>query len=343
MAEWRAASRRDLRALGVRLRRLGLSELAVTQCFGVTCPGQAPLAYRLGRRVASVPPAALLPYLFVAGADLPADRLARRLGDDWPLLVELGLVSTVGGPGAPEAEKMAHAEVAILPVGEALVVSDRADVFSGSDAALFCDDSAFHAIGTLPRRGAGRVERWLDVGCGSGILPLARPDIAQKIFATDINPRAVAMAELSAALSSVDHVAFAVGDLFAVAGESAPGDLITFNAPIPDHAANPGDGGPEASSYRVGSGDLLPRFWAEVGSFLAPGGEVLVHSWQPHDDYPASLELPGRVIAARYTPPGEVPSFGVTSWRPDEPADCTLVSVELSDEEPHLTRAAIDS
>ncbi|MCG8424218.1 MAG: 50S ribosomal protein L11 methyltransferase [Proteobacteria bacterium] len=357
-AAWRRACNTGvLTGLGRRLQALGLSERAVTQCFGVRCPGHAPRAFRarLGRIAASaakswppvfetVPPAAVLPYLFVAGLRLPAECVARRVGDDWPLLRELALVSL-------SADRiLAQATVAILPVGRALVVSDRADRERGRDTALICDDSAFHTIGAVPGRlaGPGRDRagtRWLDVGTGSGIVPLARPGLAGSVLGTDINPRAVAMARLGAGLSGISDVTFRVADLWpGTRSDRVPGDgpwdLITFNAPIPDHAILAG--GEDEPLYRVGPADLLPRFWAGVGALLAPRGEVIVHSWQPESGYPACLNLPGSVSAIRYTPRGVGPAFGLTLWRPDGPDQCRSMAVTLTENASHVTRALLD-
>ena len=108
------------------------------------------------------------------------------------------------------------------------------------------------------------------------------------------------------------------------------------------------DTGASASLYRQSEHDLAARFWHEVqgmaeSGLLAPGGQVLVHSWQPDVDHPACLALPGRVVAVRYTPPDEAVAFGITAWQPDGAPDCRLVRVPLSERTPHLTRAMLET
>src|SRR5690606_39134476 len=94
--------------------------------------------------------------------------------------------------------------------------------------------------------------------------------------------------------------------------------------------------------YVSGAADLVPRFWREVRELIAPHGEVVGHSWQ-WDDYPACLDLPGQVIALRYTPRGYHPPFGVTVWRPGGPAGQRLIHKELTAGQPHVTRADIEA
>ncbi|MEM9492472.1 MAG: methyltransferase domain-containing protein [Myxococcota bacterium] len=331
-AAWRGVSRARLAALGRHLRQLGLTEPALRHCFGVRCPAHAPTTWRVHLWSESATqdamPASLLLYVFVAGAAVPYGRLRGRLGDSWPVLRDLGLIAV--------DDERAWATVAILPVGEALVVSDRADVLNGSESALLCDDSAFHLIGAVPERASG--VRWLDIGTGSGVVPLARPAAAARVIGSDINRRAVAMAALGAALSGITHMTFQVADLFAGLGADERFERITFNAPIPADVVYEGE---DPASYRIGAPDLLPRFWAQVRAWLAPGGEVLVHSWQPLTDYPAALKLSGRVVAVRYTPAEERTPFGITVWQPDLPDECRMIPMELGDDDAHVSRAEL--
>jgi hypothetical protein len=345
-----------LAELGRRLRACGLNERAVRHCFGVTCSIHAPLR-ALARRGAglvaprtqavSSPPAALLAHLFVAGSPVAADALARLFGPtsetDLDQLVAAGLARVDAG--------VVTAEVTILPVGDALVVSDRADRMRGSDLVACPDDSAMHTIGMVPARAARPGLRWLDVGTGAAIVPLVRPGAASAVVATDVHERALAMARLSVALSGRSDIELRHADLLSGADRDGPWHLVTFNAPIPASVIPATD---DAPLYRRGAADVLDRFWRDVRPLIAPGGnvsadaprdaprEVIVHSWQPLADYPACLDLPGQVVAVRYTPPDREPAFGVTVWRPDAPGDARLVHVTLTADAPHLTRAALD-
>lgn len=324
-------------ALGARLRARGLNERALRHCFGVSCPCHAPLAARstLGRSLpdapAIVPPAALLAHLFVAGAPVAADAARRLLGDDLDHLEACELVTVAGGA--------VSARVTLLPVGEALVASDRADRLLGRDVVACADDSAFHTIGMVPARAQRPGMRWLDVGTGGAIIPLARPGAAHRVLATDVHPRAVSMARLGIALSGRRDITAGAADLLDGAGQDGPWDRITFNAPIPSFAA-PVD--PDTPLYHLGADDILERFWRDVRHLVAPAGEVIVHSWQPVEHDLARLDVPGRITVLRYTPPGQAPAFGVTVWQPDAPPARRLVHVALSPASPHVSRLMLD-
>jgi hypothetical protein len=330
-----------LAELGRRLRARGLNERALRHCFGVTCSIHAPLR-ALARRgpgprvTVSSPPAALLAHLFVAGSPVAADALGRLLGDDVDSVLDqlqaAGLARVDAG--------VVTAGVTILPVGDALVVSDRADRMRDADLVECADDSAMHTIGMVPARASRPGLRWLDVGTGAAIVPLARPGAAGAVVATDVHERALAMARLSVALSGRSDIELRHADLLSGAERDGPWHLVTFNAPIP---ASVIPATHDTPLYRRGAGDILDRFWRDVRALLASSGEVIVHSWQPLADYPACLDLPGQVVAVRYTPPDREPAFGVTVWRPDAPGDARLVHVPLTPDAPHLTRAALEA
>ncbi len=74
------------------------------------------------------------------------------------------------------------------------------------------------------------VTRALDIGTGNGVHALLAAAHADEVVATDINPRALAFTQISAALNRIDNVETRLGSLFEpVAGETF--GLITCNAP----------------------------------------------------------------------------------------------------------------
>jgi methylase of polypeptide subunit release factors len=74
------------------------------------------------------------------------------------------------------------------------------------------------------------VSRALDIGTGNGVHALLAAGHADKVVATDVNPRALAFTQISAALNDIDNVETRLGSLFEpVAGETF--GLITCNAP----------------------------------------------------------------------------------------------------------------
>ncbi|ACY14558.1 methyltransferase small [Haliangium ochraceum] len=316
-------------ALGARLRACGLGERALRHRFAVRHLGHAPLGS--GQAPVRVAPAALLVHLFAAGDTVSLRPLRRLLGDAVDLLDEAGLIAIDGD--------LVRARVAILPLGDALVVSDRADCLRGHDVVACADDSAFHLLSMVPTRPARPGMRWLDVGTGSAIVPLARPGSAAHIAATDIHVRALEMARIGAALSGRPDIELREADLLADAACEGPWDRITFNAPIPNAALPcPAD----TPLYRRGADDVLERFWEQVGDLVAPAGEVIVHSWQPLDDSVLERALPGRLLVLRYTPPGAAPAFGVSLWQPDAPRERRLIHQELSASTPYLVRGGFE-
>lgn len=311
----------DVGDVGARLIAGGLTEAAVRACFGVRALAHVPRALAVRSDPGGAVPAAMLPWLFCAGRAVPT-RVARlRLGDDLDALVGLGLVAIDGDA--------VIATRALVPIGRALAVCDRLDVAAygvgdtgASDALPWPDDSSHHLIGALP---AAAVDRWLDVGTGAGLAPLAAPALARAVRATDVNPRAIAAARLGAALSGRARGALAIERADLCDGADGRWDLVTFNAPIP--------GGPIA--------DILDRFWAQVPARVAPGGEVIVHSVLGADPLAATAALTGAVAVVRYTP-AEAPPFGITAWRPDASSGRAVIDLALTAEQPHVGRADVD-
>ncbi len=294
----------ELAALGARLAAAGIGERAVRACFGVASVLHAPLRAARMQPPSPLPPAAVAPWLLVGGRAVPAAAARARLGDDVNRLVALGVVALGGDELRPHLR--------LLPVGEAIAVClPRAPGDAGCP-----DDSTGHLLGALDRR---RVDRWLDVGTGNAVIPLAARGRARAVIATDIDGAALACARAGAALSGAGELALVRCDLAAAIRPAQQFDRITFNAPI-DRA-----------------GPLLARFWDQARARLAAGGEVLVHSLLG-----AAEPDGGAVVIARYTPDGATPAFGITWWRPDRPASRREISVALTPEQPHVTRAALE-
>jgi hypothetical protein len=296
------------RELGVALARAGLTERALLSYFGVSAVAHLPRVLDRRSDPGPRPPRAAVPLeLFGAGRSIDADAARAALGPAVDAL--LGDLLIADGPRV-------RATVSLLPYGPSIAVFDRLDD-DRRDAVPWPDDSSHHLIASLP---AARVDRWLDVGSGPALAPLAAPGRAKEIRATDVMPGAIAHARRGLALSGVAHVTPAVADLGADAGGGW--DLVTFNAPIPA----PGD-------------PILARFWAEAPGLVAAGGEVVVHSTVADDPLLALASLPGAVIVARYA---RAPGFAITWWRPAAPPARTVIELELTPGAPHVTRALLD-
>src|SRR5262249_3141209 len=91
-------------------------------------------------------------------------------------------------------------------------------------------DPLWEAPRLAPLLVRGRVATALDMGCGSGVLSLVMASYAREVVGVDVNPRAIVMSRLNAALNGVHNVAFLEGDLFDPIA-SASFDRVVFNSP----------------------------------------------------------------------------------------------------------------
>jgi len=126
------------------------------------------------------------------------------------------------------------------------------------------------------------VERVLDLGCGAGTAALMFARSAGRAVGSDINPRAIALANLNLALTDRSNVTFLAGDLFAPVADTRF-DLIVAQPPFvskPDSE--------EAVTFLHGGArgdELLLRILSELPPRLAPGGRaVLLVDWPRYDD-----------------------------------------------------------
>jgi SAM-dependent methyltransferase len=211
--------------------------------------------------------AALAMRLLMFGDALTVAESITALGDDlYRLLSAAGLLLTSGDD--------AHC---VLRLGMA------------EDLYLFADDLApgGHAVmgmrettvplwrAVAPTRALGRA---LDLGCGAGAIALLLGRHARAVIATDINPRAVALARINVAFNAADNIDVREGDLLApVAGETF--DLIATHPP---YIALP-DGAPFVTNLHGGprGDELACRLLAGLTPHLAPGGRAVVQAHWP--------------------------------------------------------------
>ncbi len=116
-------------------------------------------------------------------------------------------------------------------------------------------------------------ERVADVCTGSGVQGLVAAAFATRVWMTDINPRAIALAQINAELNCVGHVAASVGDLFRPLGKERF-DLVIANPPfVPGPKRGPAyhSGGPRGDR-------VLRRILDGLGSHLRPGGRAVIIS-----------------------------------------------------------------
>lgn len=104
--------------------------------------------------------------------------------------------------------------------------------------------------------------RAIDLGCGCGVFALVMSDYCDEVCAGDINPRALALTRLNAALSGASNVIVRPSDLFD--GFEGSFDRVAFNAPVGEEFA--------ARNLLEAGEDILVRFFTELPSRLAPDG-----------------------------------------------------------------------
>lgn len=118
----------------------------------------------------------------------------------------------------------------------------------------------------------------LDLGCGSGTLGLLLARSGRPVVATDINPRATALADRNAAWNGISGLEVRTGSLFQpVAGERF--DLIVCQPPYLPHPPNEA-----AHTFLHGGvrGDELARLIIDQAvHYLHPGGRLVMFSDWP--------------------------------------------------------------
>ena len=308
-----------LARLGRALARV-ITPRAVQACLGVSAVVAVPRA----RAVPSspMPPAAAPIWLWCAGRAVEVAVLTRALGAE--------VVAAAGAAGlcAQDGDAVVPT-VRLAPLGVGLVLCDLAE-HAADDRVPWIDDSTLHLLGALPPR----PPRWLDVGTGPAALPLAIGAGATTIHATDLNPRAIALATRGLALAGRADVTVATAAL--LDGAPAGWDLITMNAPMPASLTA------ATSTWHRGPDELLAALWPAARARLAPGGEVLVHGADDGDRFAPPAALGGAVTIARYTP-GDGPGFAITRWRPDASAVHRRGVIVLDAAHPFVRRADLDA
>lgn len=145
------------------------------------------------------------------------------------------------------------------------------------DDAVFFGPDTYRFVGAMNRALAwlgGGPTRALDLGCGSGAaaITIARTFPHAAVIATDINPRALALAEVNARLAGAHNLTLSRSDLFAELDGDF--DLIVSNPPFVQD--------PDARAYRDGGGErgaeLSRRIVEESLGRLRSGGTLMLYT-----------------------------------------------------------------
>ena len=181
------------------------------------------------------------------------------------LMQEAGVLA-FDDPGLRSAVRLSSLD-GLLFMHSAYPTTAADSVFFGPDTYRFA-----RAILAQLKQGA-TVRRAVDIGCGAGpgaiLMARARPDA--EVLAVDINPSALRMTRVNAALAEVRVTAVDSNLLSAVPGSF---DLIVSNPPyLVD---------PEARAYRHGGGPLGAGLSLAILDAalerLAPGGTLLLYT-----------------------------------------------------------------
>ncbi|HHU39949.1 MAG TPA: methyltransferase [Propionibacterium sp.] len=230
-------------------------------------------------------PQANLVRLFLLHDTLTPDAAGAALGDLAPL-EGTGIVARTGDGVRAGLEIRPYAAAGagvdfsgwiandLIPILDGRLDRSRPDYVLGASPA-----STTLAQMTI-RRPVGRA---LDLGTGCGIQSLLLAGHAEHVVATDLNPRALRVAALTAGLNGLD-LDLRQGSLYEpVAGEEF--DLVVTNPP---YVMSPPTG--ERLVYREGvlpADELVRRVVVEGASHLAPGGVLQVlGNWATTDDEP---------------------------------------------------------
>lgn len=150
---------------------------------------------------------------------------------------------------------------------------DAESVFLGPDTYRFVR-AAGQVLDQLTANPGAPVRRAVDIGCGAGpgAIMLAQRFPEAEVYAIDINPRALALAEINARLAGAGNVACVHSDMLsALEGDF---DLIISNPPYLLDA--------DQRAYRHGGGELgagLSLCIVEAAiARLAPGGTLLLYT-----------------------------------------------------------------
>jgi SAM-dependent methyltransferase len=274
------------RALGLRLDEIGIQSCAHsvgevgTQLLA---PMQAAARKWHLRRLAGAAPDAARMLMF--NDPVSATEAALALGEALlGTLVACGLIVRLadGRVVSPFLLRIANRRYLVC---DDLLLGGDAVMGAGATTVVLCQAAHPNRV----------IQRALDLGCGAGTFSLLIAECTERVVGTDINPRAIILSRLNAAINGIHNVEFRLGDGFApVANETF--DLIATQPPF---VARP-EGIP-ASAYLYGGprGDELPlRLLSEVPCHLSPGGRaVVLCDWPVTDDTPIEERVRGALAA----------------------------------------------
>ena len=162
--------------------------------------------------------------LFLLGVSVPLAEAAAALGplplEDW---VDAGFVYAADG------EVRAH--LRIFPFGDVLLAIDPPELLETGAGPDFVSGLTNSSAALMCCTIGGAARATLDLGTGSGILAFLASRYSEKVVATDVNARALVMAQVNARLNGLKNVEFALGSGFEPVG-GRKFDRIISNPPF---------------------------------------------------------------------------------------------------------------
>jgi len=213
--------------------------------------------------------------LFVLQQWQPAGPVGRAVGA--ASLTELGLLTAEGSGFRAAVDVRPFADdtdgTSGWVVSDHTATLDTRDIPPAPDLVLGISPASISLAQITPRRSVGRA---LDLGTGSGVQSLHVARRARQVVATDVNPRALSLANLTFALNGIT-VETRLGSLYDPV-QSETFDLITSNPPF---VISPGTG-PRLVYREAGrsSDDLMKDVITLAGPHLTDGGSLhIVGNW----------------------------------------------------------------
>jgi tRNA1(Val) A37 N6-methylase TrmN6 len=252
-----------------RLRALGVTFRAAQPVFAaasdVTQTLQAPLRRLAARKVAGPVGAAMRALLF--DDPITRDEAKAAFGDDLQRFLDLHLLTEGSGARGGIVSPF------VLGIVDDLYV--LADVLTaGADAVMGLGPTTI----VLARASKGpRVQSALELGCGAATAALVLSRRAERVVATDLNPRAVQMARINVALNGMTNVDVRQGSLF----EPVKGETFDIVVSQPPFVARPASASAVTFLHGGARGDELARaLLADLPAHLSPSGRaVLLIEW----------------------------------------------------------------
>ena len=143
------------------------------------------------------------------------------------------------------------------------------------DSVFFGPDS--YRFAAFLGRAIWKAERLVDVGCGSGVGGIVLAPRARRVVLGDVNPRALAFAQVNRALAGLEPTAVEIQVSDVLANIDGPVDTVISNPPYLSDA--------EGRLYRDGGGalglELSQRILVEAFERLSPGGVLGLYTGSP--------------------------------------------------------------